>query len=149
MATDLEPPTRTKCGPLWEILPRLLTPAQTRQMLGSRTFRTDEGGLPVNNESAVTICSTCGCLGAPDEFYGTSTECRTCKRTRSQQNRLIAARKIALAERFIDVVMELARQGWHPPVARDDTGSTLSKKQPPAVSYHQPEASIGPQEVQP
>lgn len=50
-------------------------------------------------------CVTCSRPWSPEEFYSSSRECRICKRERSRQNRLIAARKIALAERFIDAVV--------------------------------------------
>lgn len=60
-------------------------------------------------------CSTCGRPWSPADFYGpASTECRPCKQIRSRTNRAIAARKIALAERLVDALVELARQGWHP-----------------------------------
>lgn len=59
-------------------------------------------------------CSACGRAWSAEHFYDSSTECRLCKRIRSRDNRLLAARKIALAERFVDTLARLAEQGWRP-----------------------------------
>jgi hypothetical protein len=59
-------------------------------------------------------CPSCGEIRKPDEFYATSTECRSCKKRRSQQNRADAAQKVALADRLLDVLERLADQGWQP-----------------------------------
>lgn len=64
-----------------------------------------------------TTCPTCRSPRPPDEFYATSTECRSCKRQRSQQNRANAAVKIAIAERLIAALERLADQGWQPETA--------------------------------
>lgn len=74
-----------------------------------------------------TPCPTCGRPWSPEEFYTSSTECRPCKRDRSRQNRLVAARKIALAERVVDVLADLAGQGWRPSVTCDVRKSELAK----------------------
>lgn len=59
-------------------------------------------------ESAGRPCPTCQRPWSAEDFYGSATECRPCKRERSRQNRLVAARKIALAERFVDVLVNMA-----------------------------------------
>jgi len=58
-------------------------------------------------------CPTCGCPWSAEDFYASSTECRPCKRERSQLNRLTAARKIALAERFTETLARVVDQGGH------------------------------------
>ena len=56
-------------------------------------------------------CSTCGCDWSAEAFYAGCAECKACKRRRSRRNRVLAARKIALAERFVDALVALAQQG--------------------------------------
>jgi phosphoglycolate phosphatase-like HAD superfamily hydrolase len=59
-------------------------------------------------------CPTCGQDRPAEDFYTSSRECKPCKRARSRRNRADAARKLALAEKAIDVLADLARQGWQP-----------------------------------
>jgi hypothetical protein len=56
-------------------------------------------------------CGTCGITGGPNEFYEGSSECRGCKRERSRRNRQTTALKVALADRVIDFVRQLADEG--------------------------------------
>lgn len=53
-------------------------------------------------------CSTCDHSGPADDFYESTPECRKCKRTRSRLNRAVIAEKVALAERFLDLVERIA-----------------------------------------
>lgn len=53
-------------------------------------------------------CPTCTRPWSEDDFYANCSECKTCKRARSRQHRMDQARKLALAERFMDVLAELA-----------------------------------------
>lgn len=59
-------------------------------------------------------CPTCGCTWSAEGFYVGCAECKSCKRNRSRRNRVLSARKIALAERVIDALVSLAEQGWPP-----------------------------------
>lgn len=68
----------------------------------------------MTREAATTSCSTCGLARPLGEFYASSTECKPCKRQRSQGNRAAAAEKVALADRLLIVLERLAAQGWHP-----------------------------------
>jgi hypothetical protein len=77
-------------------------------------------------DSTGAPCSTCGRDWSPKDFYATSTECRPCKRDRSRTNRALAARKIALAERLIDALIDLAAQGWRPPTSAESTAADLA-----------------------
>jgi predicted nucleic acid-binding Zn ribbon protein len=52
-------------------------------------------------------CPTCGHTQPMDAFYENCSECKNCKRQRSQQNRAVQARKIAAFERFVDVLTVL------------------------------------------
>jgi hypothetical protein len=64
------------------------------------------------DETASTnSCLTCGFTGEADEFYEASSECRRCKRERSRRNRQVTALKVALADRFIELVAQLADEG--------------------------------------
>lgn len=65
----------------------------------------------INNMCADRTCSTCGYSGPADDFYGTSTECRGCKRERSRSNREVIAHKVALADRLLNLVERLADRG--------------------------------------
>ncbi len=111
----------------------------------------------MTSQSTDVACGTCGHVGPPTDFYGASTECRTCKRTRSQHNRLIAARKIALAERLVDALVELARQGQHLGVVVQGEAERLANQgwhleagtAPKTRLQRVPEASTEPREVQP
>ena len=53
-------------------------------------------------------CTTCGSPWDAEAFYANCGECKDCKRGRSQRNRAEQARKIAVAERFIAVLADLA-----------------------------------------
>lgn len=64
------------------------------------------------SDSASRSCSTCSAAGGPDDFYKDSTECKPCKRGRSRQNRQLNAQKIILADRLLDIVGNLAVEGW-------------------------------------
>ena len=68
----------------------------------------------MTTEAAASTCPTCGQARQPEEFYASSAECRSCKRERSQQNRAVAAQKVALVDRLIDVLERLADQGKQP-----------------------------------
>lgn len=59
-------------------------------------------------------CRTCDVDRPADDFYAGSTECASCKRERSRQNRLLAARKLAFADRVLDLLAELVSRGWRP-----------------------------------
>ena len=69
-------------------------------------------------EPAKRRCPTCGQGKAVGEFYENCTECKDCKRGRSQRNRALQARKIAAFERFVDVLFVLADQAGDPPAER-------------------------------
>ena len=60
-------------------------------------------------------CPTCGQGKGPGEFYENCSECKDCKRGRSQRNRALQARKIAAFERFVDVLSLLADRTGTPP----------------------------------
>lgn len=49
-------------------------------------------------------CSTCSRQWAEDEFYENCSECKGCKRQRSRRNRATQARKVAVAERLVDLL---------------------------------------------
>ena len=53
-------------------------------------------------------CPNCGPLPA-SEFYAGCSECKSCKRQRSKDHRAVQARKLAIAERLVDVLADLAR----------------------------------------
>ena len=53
-------------------------------------------------------CTTCGRPWDAEAFYANCGECKDCKRSRSQRNRAVQARKIAAFERFVDVLVDLA-----------------------------------------
>lgn len=53
-------------------------------------------------------CPSCGKTKPASEFYANCSECKSCKRGRSKADRQLQARKIALAERLIDVLAALA-----------------------------------------
>lgn len=79
---------------------------------------------------AATTCSTCGLSRAPGDFYANSTECKPCKRRRSQENRAAVAVKVALADRLLVILDRLAAQGWHPdalPASQLEDGNTDRK----------------------
>lgn len=59
-------------------------------------------------------CPTCKRSLPADAFYATATECKRCKRNRSQRNRALQARKIAAFERFVDVLITLADRTIEP-----------------------------------
>ena len=63
-------------------------------------------------------CPTCGLPKAADAFYANCTECKDCKRKRSQQNCAMQARKIAAFERFVDVLASLTDRAAEPPAER-------------------------------
>jgi hypothetical protein len=87
-------------------------------------------------------CRSCTEIRPADHFYESATECVTCKKERSRQARLIAARKIALAERVIDLLAEVASRGWRPDLWTQERGSAGD-----ATASLNP--STEPQEVQP
>jgi hypothetical protein len=97
----------------------------------------------VSTEPATMACPTCGNVRRRDEFYAASTECRECKRERSQQNRVLASQKIALADRLLDLIDRLTQQGWRPEAALAHERS----RGPAGDSTATPDPSIGPQEV--
>lgn len=66
------------------------------------------------NEPPRSSCPTCGRPWSAEDFYDSSVECRPCKRDRSRRNRLATARKVALAERFVETLVRLADQGQQP-----------------------------------
>jgi methylphosphotriester-DNA--protein-cysteine methyltransferase len=68
----------------------------------------------VTTTPAAATCPTCGQDREPEEFYAGSTECKPCKRDRSQQNRAAAAQKVTVVDRLIEVLERLADQGWKP-----------------------------------
>jgi hypothetical protein len=105
----------------------------------------------VTRDEAAKTCPTCKLVRKSEHFYAASAECRDCKRLRSQLNRSTAAQKVALADRLLEMVERLVDQGWRPdmPIAAGSDAAYANSGRPPAVSYHQPEASIGSQEVQP
>ena len=53
-------------------------------------------------------CPTCKRPWDAEAFYANCAECKECKRQRSKDNRTVQARKIAVAERLIDVLADLA-----------------------------------------
>lgn len=59
-------------------------------------------------EPAHKPCSKCQRPWDAKEFYDGCSECKVCKRKRSRDHRAIQARKVALAERLIDVLADLA-----------------------------------------
>lgn len=61
------------------------------------------------NSPARRPCSTCSRAWAEEEFYANCSECKTCKRARSRRNRAEQARKVAVAERLVEVLALLAR----------------------------------------
>lgn len=104
----------------------------------------------MTTKSTGTCCRTCGHIRPVSDFYESATECTTCKKDRSRQTRLLAARKIALAERVVDMLADLVSAGWRPELCEHSTKKSPAQKQPPADDATAlPEASIGPQEVQP
>lgn len=52
-------------------------------------------------------CRTCDRPWAKNEFYEDCTECKSCKRDRSRRNRAEQARKVAVAERLVDLLAVL------------------------------------------
>jgi hypothetical protein len=97
----------------------------------------------VPRQPATMACLTCSRVLRCDDFYAGSTECRSCKRLRSQQNRALAAQKVALADRLIDALDRLLQQGWRPegPLVQGIS------RGPAGDSTASPDPSIGPQEV--
>jgi hypothetical protein len=67
----------------------------------------------VTTEKATT-CSTCGLARSSGEFYANFSECKPCKRQRSQGHRAAATVKVALADRLLAVLEHLASQGLSP-----------------------------------
>lgn len=49
-------------------------------------------------------CVTCDRPWAAAEFYENCSECKECKRQRSRRNRAAQARKVAVAERLVDLL---------------------------------------------
>lgn len=88
----------------------------------------------VASEETGTRCRTCTKVRPVSDFYESATECVTCKKDRSKQTRLLAARKIALAERVIDMLTDMVSQGWRPDLC--EHGAHLDR-----------DPSTGPQEV--
>lgn len=95
----------------------------------------------MTTEAAIT-CPTCEEAQAPEEFYASSTECRSCKKERSQQNRATAALKVAIADRLIAALEQLAAQGQQPEALIAEP-----KGRGPAGDATTPGPSIGPREV--
>jgi len=65
------------------------------------------------NETAASrlldrTCPTCDYSGPAEDFYGSSPECRKCKRTRSRLDRAVIAEKVALADRLLALVDRMA-----------------------------------------
>lgn len=63
-------------------------------------------------------CPTCGHSLDADACYATCTECKDCKRRRSQRNRALQARKLAAFERFVEQLVNLADRTGGPPIER-------------------------------
>jgi hypothetical protein len=60
--------------------------------------------------AATNCCSTCSRPWAEDEFYENCSECKDCKCQRSRRNRATQARKVAVAERLVDLLALLLVQ---------------------------------------
>lgn len=60
-------------------------------------------------------CPTCGRPWSWDAFYMNCTECKDCKRLRSQRNRALQARKLAALERLAEAFVSLADRAAEPP----------------------------------
>ena len=60
-------------------------------------------------------CPTCGRPWSWDTFYMNCTECKDCKRLRSQRNRALQARKLAAFERLVEAFVSLADRAAEPP----------------------------------
>lgn len=56
------------------------------------------------------VCRTCRQGQPTAAFYDGCSECKTCKRARSKQNRALQARKIAAFERFVDALFLMAER---------------------------------------
>jgi hypothetical protein len=54
------------------------------------------------------LCPTCDRPWSEDAFYANCTECKDCKRLRSQRNRALQARKLAAFERLVEAFVSLA-----------------------------------------
>lgn len=97
----------------------------------------------MTNQLPGAPCRTCERPLPPDEFYAGTTECRDCKKERSRQSRLLAARKIAFAERVIDLLIDLTGQGWRPDLCEH------ANRGPDGAVNTEPSPSIGRLGVQP
>ena len=96
------------------------------------------------SDSATQTCTTCETAGGPDDFYQGTTECKPCKRDRSRQNRELNARKIGLADRFLDLVWQLANEG----LLRDQLFALNKQEGPASDSTAARPQVIGSQEIQ-
>jgi hypothetical protein len=54
-------------------------------------------------------CPTCRQNRSAEAFYRGCAECKDCKRHRSRQNRIAQTRKIIAFERFIGILVDLAK----------------------------------------
>lgn len=54
--------------------------------------------------AATKSCSTCSRPWVEGEFYENCSECKDCKCQRSRRNRAAQARKVAVAERLVDLL---------------------------------------------
>lgn len=55
------------------------------------------------------LCPTCHQDLPTAAFYRNCAECKECKRNRSRQNRMAQARKIIAFERFVGILVDLAK----------------------------------------
>jgi len=53
----------------------------------------------------------CGRPWSEEAFYANCTECKNCKRQRSRDDRAAKARQVAVAERLVEALFDLARRG--------------------------------------
>lgn len=77
----------------------------------------------MQTSSTQAACRTCDRPWAEGAFYANCSECKECKRQRSRQNRAAQARKLAVAERLIDVLSVLVSRVDHTDANRTRPGA--------------------------
>jgi len=78
---------------------------------------------------AAKTCPTCGQERSSGEYYANRAECMPCKKERSKQNRLLVARKIAFAERVLDMLADLVNRGWQPELCEHTTANRAAHQE--------------------
>jgi hypothetical protein len=65
-------------------------------------------------------CPTCDRPWSRDDFYKSCSECKTCKRARSRRHRMEQARKVAMAERLVDLLAVIVTQANSQPRSSEE-----------------------------